>query len=525
MKVQSNEVSRPRLILLVALLFGLIIVLHMAAALAGTPFLRSMHLGTALEYAHGRIDLLRPIIVGYDATDTPIAQELPVWQAAAAIAFKVTGSTWYGWANVVSLLLFSTALWPFFQLARQYAGERAAWWSLAFFLAQPIIIINAGSAATDGFCLVVTIWFLFFADKMIRSGKAVWWIPTAFFAALSAVSKLPFFMAVGLCSIFLLLINGVRTWRPWFLLASAGFVAAVAFGIWTRYANSLSAQAVYPMMELRFAYSPFMRFWFLGNLHYRLSPGPWIRGGWRFLHGTLGSLPLVALLALALFRPGNRMAKLWLLATFLTTLVFTTVVLEHWHYYLMCCPAVALLCGATLVRWEGFWAQEMPAAWLRFVLAALVLILSGIEGVIAMKPAPDLDHYSERMSNIIREHTQPGDKLVLYDLGLHLWGDEKLMRSGRKGLCVQYLDPMPSDPNVKCLRELLNNETDLNRLKSLGYNKLVLVSESPVEFAAQAIDPGSHHQNRSCYPATLGPKVDAWPVVYQSEDILIKQIP
>lgn len=525
MTVQTKEVSRPPLVLLVALLFGLIVAFHIAAACAGTPFLRAIHLGTALEYARGHINLLRPIIVGYDATDTPMAQELPIWQAAAAVAFKVTGSTWYGWANVVSLLLFSTGLWPFFQLARQYVGERAAWWSLAFFLAQPIIVMNAGDAATDGFCLVVTIWFLFLADKMIRSGRAAWWIPTAFFAALSAVSKLPFFMAAGLCSIFLLYINGARTWRPWLLLASAGLLAAAVFGIWTRYVNSLSAQAVYPMLELRLAYSPFMRFWFFGNLHYRLAPGPWIKGGWRFLHGTLGSLPLVALLAAGLLHSGNRLAKWWLLAAFLTTLVFTPLVLAHWHYYLMCSPAVALLCGATIGRWETFWAQEMPAAWLRFLLAAVVLIFSATEGIIAMKPAPDLDHYSQQMGIIIREHTRPGDKLILYDCGFHTWGDEKLFRSGRKGLCVQYLDPVPSDPNVKCLRELLDNETDLNHLKSLGYNKLVLVSESPVEFAAQAIDPGNYNQRRYCYPSTISPKVDSWPVVYRSEDIMIKEIP
>jgi hypothetical protein len=53
----------------------------------------------------------------------------------------------------------------------------------------------------------------------------------------------------------------------------------------------------------------------------------------------------------------------------------------------------------------------------------------------------------------------------------------------------------------------------------------VLVSESPVEFAAQAIDPGNYNRSRFFYPSTISPKVDAWPVVFRSEDILIKEIP
>lgn len=75
--------------------------------------------------------------MGFDANDAPTVQEPPLWQAAAGLLFKATGSTWYGWANLVSLLCFAAGLWPFFQLARQYVGARAAWWSLAFLLAEP----------------------------------------------------------------------------------------------------------------------------------------------------------------------------------------------------------------------------------------------------------------------------------------------------------------------------------------------------------------------------------------------------
>jgi len=522
--MQSKEVSLRSLKLLVLILCILVAGFHIGSALVGKPLFRANHLGTALEYAHGPINLLRPIIVGFNATGTPTALEFPLWQAAAGLVFKVFGISWYGWANVVSLFFFATALWPFFQLARQYAGERAAWWSLVFFIAEPLIVINAGEAATDGFSLVTTIWFLFFADRMVRSGELKWWIPTAFFAALSAVSKLPFFMATGLCSIFILLINGIRAKKPWLLLASSGFFAAVVFSVWTHYTASLASQAVFPFEELRLDHSPYLKYWYFGDWHLRLNPRPWIRGGWRFLHGTMGTLPVMALFMAAFLRRGNWLPKLWLTATFVTIFIFANVVLVHWHYYLMCCPAVALLCGTTLERWESCLAGEFARPRLSVALAGLVLIGSAVDGIISMKIAIEYDSYTKNMSQVIRDHTQPQDKLIVYDTGFHPWGGETLFRSDRQGLSVQFLNTDPTDPDVTGLVELLDEDANLKRLKSLGYDKVVLISESPVQFAAQAINPGSK-RTRFYYPKSISAKVDGWPVVYQTEDILIKEIP
>lgn len=507
--------------LLVAILFALIVAFHLGSASVGRSLFRPIHLGTALEYARSPVNLLRPIIVGFSANEAPVAEELPLWQAAAGILFKATHSTWYGWANVVSLLFFAASLWPFFQFAKQYVGEEAAWWSLVFFLMQPIVVFAAGLGSTDGFCLAVTIWFLYFADRMIRSGQLRWWFPTVLLACISAVSKVPFFITAGLCSVAILVVNQIRNVRSWIMLATSGAVAAVVFGIWTHYTDSLAARLEFPYQELRLSHSPQIVYWFFGDMHYRLSPGAWIKGGWRFLHATLGSLPLIVLLAAALLRPGNRLPKLWLLATFLTTLVFTHLVLVHWHYYLMCSPAVALLCGSTLARWDSFWAQEMPQKWLRLSLAGIALTLSAVDGLITMKISIYYDHYPMELSQIIRTHTKPQDKLVIYGGD---WGGEELFRAGRRGFYVFGLQTQSNSPTQKGLLDILNTPADMQRLKELGYNKLVLMSESPTRFAAIAVNPGSNRK-RDYYPRIISPTVDYWPVIYQSEDIIIKEIP
>jgi hypothetical protein len=506
------------------LLLGLIIAFHVACALLGKPIYRASYLGTALEYGRGSINLLRPTIVGWNATGTPTAQELPIWAAAAGALFKITGSEWYGWANVVSLFFFLAGIWPFFQLGREYVGERGAWWAIAFLIAQPVVIMLAGEASPTGSCLTAMLWFLFFVDRMIREGNGWWWWPAALAGSVLAISKLPFLMTAGLCGVFILLIHRTRSWKPWLLLAAAGAVAALIFFAWTRYADSLAAQAEYPYVELRLSQSPFMKFWYFGDLHYRLSPGHWIKGLWRFLHATLGTLSMTALLVVALVRRGNLLAKLWLVAMFLTTIVFTHLVLEHWHYYLMCSPAVAMLCGAMLVEWEELWSQQhLLRRCLTFALAGLALAGSAIDGLIAMKIALNYDYFPETMSRIVNLQTRANDKLVLYTCD-PVWGGEILFRAGRKGLSVMALNGSPDGPSKKGLVDLITNQSDLLRLKSLGYNKLVLVSESPVFYAVQAANPGSKRK-RVYYPKKITPTVDAWPVVYESEDLLIKDIP
>ncbi|HEY4415086.1 MAG TPA: glycosyltransferase family 39 protein, partial [Verrucomicrobiae bacterium] len=214
---------------LIAILFALTVAYHLGNALTGKSLYRPQHLSTALEYAHGSINLWQPVISGFNANGTPTPLEFPVWQAAAGLAFKLAGSTWYGWANLVSLLFFATALWPFYQLACRQMGKRAAGWALAFFLAEPLIVIYAGKAATDGFCLVVVIWFHYFADRMIQTGQLRWWPPLVLLACLCAVSKLPFFMVAGLVAACMLILKQNWSWRRWVLLVSAGAIATVVF--------------------------------------------------------------------------------------------------------------------------------------------------------------------------------------------------------------------------------------------------------------------------------------------------------
>ena len=334
---KPNSISPARnrdLAALTLLLALLAVAYHLALALHGQGHYRDQHLGTALHYAATQIDLQHTVIVGFNATETPTIQELPVWQAAAGAVFKLVGTRWWGWANVVSLVLFLPCLYPLFQIGRRYYGDRAAWWTLVFFLSQGLVFLYAGEAGTDGFSLAATIWF-WFACVRLLDNPVKWLLPAAALGTLVAVSKLPFFMATGLAGFFLLLHTRGFKLRELAALAGVGVVAGIVFLFWTHYTEALQAGAEFPLVDLRLGGTTegsSMVFWYFGDWHYRLNPANWIKAGWRFATAVFGSFSLLALFAYGI--AGRRVhpaAKFLLAGAFLTTLIFSHLVLHHYH--------------------------------------------------------------------------------------------------------------------------------------------------------------------------------------------------
>jgi hypothetical protein len=488
-------------------LVALLLVFHVGSALRGHGQFRDQHLGTALHYAQTKISLADTIIVGFNATDTPTIQELPIWQAASGLAFKLLG-TWWGWGNVVSLALFLPCLFPLFQIARMYLDERRAWWVLILFLAEPLVFIYAGKAATDGFCLAATLWFLYCGVKLVREPGMKWLVPACACGSLTAASKLPFFMAAGLAVFFFLLKEHGLSGKRLLWLATAGGISTAFFWLWTRYTDAAQAAAVFPFVELRMGKGMPMMFWYFGDWHYRLSAGNWIKGGWRILSALLGSFALAGLVALALVnKKGHPAARCLLAGALLTTLVFSHLVLHHWHYYLMFAPATAMLCAEGLAVLELKFAPQSsrPA----FSLFASGLIgLSLLQGLMGMKSLT-YDPYPARMADILRQNTTPADKLVIIGGS---WGGEELFRSHRQGLSVWKA-------------QIFDDSATCAKLKSLGYDKLVMISESPFQNAIQVINPGQADFPRKFYRDQVTPLIEKWPTVFQTEDILIKEIP
>ena len=495
---------------LLLVLVGLVISFHLVLALTGHGRCREQHLGTALHYAATKIDLAHTVIVGFNATETPTIQELPVWQMAAGAAFKVFGP-WWGWANVVSLLFFLSCLYPLFQVVRQFYGDRVAWWALIFFLAQGLVFIYAGEAGTDGFCLSVSLWFWFACVRLIEQ-PVKWFLPAAALGTLLAVSKLPFFMAVGLASFFLLLkMRGckIRTVAP---LAGVGIISGIHFLFWTHYTDATQMGAVFPYLDLRLSAPPTngmsMMFWYFGDLHYRLSPGNWIKAAWRFSGAAFGSFVLRPLFIFALVgRWVNPVAKYFFVGAFLTTLVFTHLILHHYHYLMLFSPAVAILCAAAWTQIEKRVGELGIDSRLTTATAAAIVFLALFQGLTSMR-AFSFDVFPAQIASAIRANTTPSDKLIILNGG---WGDE-LIHADRNGLSMW---------NAAAFEDV----EKYAHLKKLGFNKMVIVSESPFQNAVQIVNPGQTGIPRLMAKEFVTPRVEKWPTIFANENIVIKEIP
>ena len=492
-----------------ALFFALIAVFHLASAKAGHSHYRDQHIGTALEYAKGKIDLLNPVIVGFNATDTPTPLELPIWQALAAVVFRICGP-WFGWANLLSLVLFAAGLWPLHALAKTFLGSRGAWWTLVFLMTQPILILLSGQASADGLSFALSLWFVYFAHQLVRTGRAAWLAPTTVFGALAAVTKLPLFMCAGLASFFFLLVLAPRSGRSWLLLLAAGLGSGGVFLLWTRHTNACLAAAEFPHVKLAVTYGSEAWLWYFGDWAFRLNPFNWAKAGWAALNSLFGSFALVGLAGWALLSPRHRLAQLWLLAAFCTTLVFSHLVLVHRHYFILYSPAIALLCAGTIVQLEErmdarkIWQNALAGAGLLFVL-----LLSAVQGLMGIEVTLDYDSYPAKITAVIREHTRPEDKLLIHGGG---WGGDILILSQRRGLTIYGTG-------------ILEAGAQRQRLQALGFNKLVMISESPLLNALQQTNPGNFSRERVSYREALTPVAEAFPTVFESPDVLIKELP
>jgi hypothetical protein len=316
-------------------------------------------------------------------------------------------------------------------------------------------------------------------------------------------------MAMGLTASFLLLKeNGVDLKRIG-LLGVVGLISGVIFLAWTHYTDAVQAGALFPYVDLRVKKGTPMMFWYFGDLKYRLQAGNWIRGGWRVLNALFGSFALVGLAVVAWRnREGNPVARLLCWMVLLTILVFCHLVLQHWHYYLMLAPAVAILCaeGWTLIE-KKFSDTRCGIPPLSILVAGLLLLSLG-QGLMAMKVLT-LDKYPDQMANVIRQYTSEADKLVIVGGG---WGGEEFLRSGRSGLSAW-------DAHI------FDAPADLAKLKLLGYDKLVMVSESPLENAMEVVTPGKASTPRIWWRDLITPQVEKWPNLFQADEIVIKTIP
>jgi hypothetical protein len=198
-----------------------------------------------------------------------------------------------------------------------------------------------------------------------------------------------------------------------------------------------------------------------------------------------------------------------LVGAVVVTLVFSQLVLQHQHYFLMYSLPLALLLAPTVaVAWKSLsQAWKLPQLSLSALLVAAMLA-STLQGLFGME-ALFRDPYHQSAAKRLEKLTSPEDRLLVVEGG---WGGNYLFLSGRDGLSIW---------NTAFLEDSVN----LQRLRSLGFNKLVLFRESPLLAALQQNNPGNEGYKRKSSDHAITDSARQWATLYEDEDMTIKQLP
>jgi hypothetical protein len=509
----SSPKNNRDLIFITVLLASAIVFFELWMATTNHDNSRDQHLGGAVAYARGHIDLLRPMLLGFNANGTPTPLEFPAWQAMTAVLMKCFG-LWYGWGNVISLIFFFGSLWALFDLCRRLCSVRVAWWAMVFSLAQPLSVLIGGQAGGDSTAWAFAMWLIYFSYRMMNDGKWGWWLAAASAGCLCAMTKAPFFMAAGLTTFFWLLLHHRHSGRAWASLASVGMIGTLSLLAWNFHCHRVYAEAEFPTINL----DPFagnkndINHWYFGTLAYRLNLHNWLRGGWHLISATFGSLGFFLLPLLAIRLKQSVEAWLFLLSAVCTTLVFTPLLWEHTHYFFVYAPAIAWLCAIPAAEFEfAIWDRLRASAFVRTAILLITLVASLAETYMAIHFNLLFDPYQQEIARVIQQHTAPDEKIVVWGM---IWGDP-FLRSDRQGLTGGL---------VLDSSGWINDPEKLNRLKQLGYKKIVLINFSPFIVALTSVT-GEHGEEIVDLHQHLPAVARNWPVVFDDPRILIIRIP
>ncbi|HEX9048289.1 MAG TPA: glycosyltransferase family 39 protein [Verrucomicrobiae bacterium] len=469
---------------------------------------RSQHLGGAVMYAKGHIDLLRPMLLGFNANSAPTPLEFPIWAAVTAGLMKCFG-LWHGWGNVVSLIFFYSSLVALFDLCRRLGSLRIAWWAVVFSLLQPLTIWVGGQAGADSASWSFAMWFIYFSYRMMNEGRWTWYLAAVVTGCLSATTKAPFFMTAGLATFFWLCARRRHSARAWFFLASAGMISFLALLAWNHHCSQLYLQAEFPTVDLNPAR---MNRWYFGSLAYRLNLHNWLRGFWHLSGVVFGSASFIVCLLLAARLKRTAQAWLWLLAAGCTTMMFTTLLWEHLQYFFIYAPAVAWLCAVAAAEFEfSLWDALRLSVPARALVLAVVFGVSLAQTYMAIHINMLFDNYEHQVAQLIKENSKPTDKILVWGM---TWGDP-FLDAERDGLTGS----LQLDDTA-----WINDPAKLQRLQQLGFREIVLINPSPFIVALTSVN-GKHGEKIVDLHARVPAVARNWPVIYDSTQLLIIRMP
>ena len=141
----------------------------------------------------------------------------------------------------------------------------------------------------------------------------------------------------------------------------------------------------------------------------------------------------------------------------------------------------------------------------------LATFLVSLPGLLMLIRTSLSDSYPQDIAEVIEQHTSPDEKLVVWGQS---WG-MPFLRAHREGVSGGY--------NLSD-NAWFNDPAKIERLKQLGFKKVVLINPSPFMSAVSKAHGGQLEEPKDLHQV-LPAIAKNWPVTFDTPQLLIVQIP
>ena len=447
-------------------------------------YMRTQHFGGIKVYAEQGVDLLLTPVLSMGENNF-VVNEFALFQAMLTPIYKiVNGNIFY--LRLFTILFSILASWLFFDILNILSKDKkTALVGTLLFLSSTLVMAQFSMLAADFFAYVMAL-LMFWSWLKIKSNR--WWLILFGISSIFAtLIKLPYVLPIFISISLYILIekkNPVyQLIKDNWTFGLVAFLSLFVLIIWKQHGEIYNSS--YPTTA--FLSDPnFVKHWYFGELSTRLEPGRWASTLWwinaNVFSGNI-TIPLLALFGF-LVMPEKKMALSLVFGPIITTLIFFYIITQHQHYYFIFLLPVFYLAGYGLkYMWENYATNLSMLGKNSIVVAILILLpISGIYGFYCSTYPLMLDSHYKKVAEELKRYISIKDKILVHPR----WTHPILIHNDFKGLSILY-------------KHMIDTQEEINYYKSKGYNYLVVINSSPIEYGKQINNPGGAGTNKMTF--------------------------
>lgn len=426
-----------------------------------------------------------------------IPMEFPTYQYLVYVFVKLTGYKLDQAGRFVSMIMFCSALYPFYILSKQlFVSRQSALIAFVILCISPQYIYWSRTFMIESTALATSVWYTYFIkrccdDDYCFDSKYLTIIGMLILGVIASITKVTTFFVYYVVCIVLLICNVINNdisdfknqYKRYIAVIILGFIVPLAsIIIWTRYSDEIKSLNAFGEKLT----SSYLRIQNFGTLDEKMSVTRWAKALNRSITDIIGDVKLMFLLPVFMLFCRKRTvitALILLILFFVPITVFTHLYFAHNYYFyangILLILAIAIVIGDVILSGKIGYVASV-------IVLGLISVSCISHYVKAYLPVQGTTFRYQAMKADIDTHTRPNDVLVFFGCD---WSSEMPYYLDRRALMfstalstparyVQSLYNMQSysvgaiivcDGKVLDVREVLGQFGFSNEIKKVSY--------------------------------------------------------